>query len=348
MSAYFRKTKSNFATTLVTGIGTGTGDTITLNSTTGLPTDTEITLTFNRVTSDGAVNSTSVMERIRGTISGATLTSYTRGCDGTTEQAHAAAVVVEYIPNASDINDQVDGILVQHNQDGTHKAGLVTSLKATAAEVTTGTEDAKIATPKAIRDATHTFTSPKIVTAIADSGGNELLKLTATSLAVNELTLANAATTANPTITASGGDDNVGLDLKMKGTGVFRKPTTVGIQVFDSGISTSTGDGKAFFRVPVGLNGMNLVGVAMSVYTAGTTGTTDVQIRNKTDSQDMLSTKLTIDSTETDSSTAATAAVINASYDDVATGDILCIDVDAVHSGTAAKGLYVEMRFALP
>jgi hypothetical protein len=128
MADKFRKTKSNFATTLVTGIGTGTGDTITLNSTTGLPTDTEITLTFNRVTSGGVVNSTSVMERITGTISGATLTSYTRGVDGTTEQAHAGGVVVEYIPNAADINDQVDGILVGHNQDGTHKSGSVLTL----------------------------------------------------------------------------------------------------------------------------------------------------------------------------------------------------------------------------
>ncbi len=128
MADKFRKTKSNFATTLVTGIGTGTGDTITLNSTTGLPTDTQITLTFNRVTSGGVVNSTSIMERITGTISGATLTSYTRGVDGTTEQAHAGGVVVEYIPNAADINDQVDGILVGHNQDGTHKSGSVLTL----------------------------------------------------------------------------------------------------------------------------------------------------------------------------------------------------------------------------
>jgi hypothetical protein len=128
MADKFKKGKSNFATTLVTGIGTGTGDTITLNSTTGLPTDTEITLTFNRVTSGGVVNSTSVMERITGTISGATLTSYTRGVDGTTEQAHAGGTVVEYIPNAADMNDQVDGILVGHNQDGTHKSGIVLTL----------------------------------------------------------------------------------------------------------------------------------------------------------------------------------------------------------------------------
>lgn len=121
----------------------------------------------------------------------------------------------------------------------------------------------------------------------------------------------------------------------------------VGIQVVASGSATSTGDGKAFFRIPSALNGYNLVGVAASVYTAGTTNTTDVQIRNKTDSQDMLSTKITIDSAETDTSTAATAAVINTSFDDVATGDVIAIDVDAV-SSTPANGLYVELIFQLP
>jgi len=121
----------------------------------------------------------------------------------------------------------------------------------------------------------------------------------------------------------------------------------VGIQVFDAGTDTATGDGKAFFRIPSTLNGYNLVGVAMNVYTAGTTNTTDVQIRNVTQAADMLTTKLTIDSTETDTSTAATAAVIDTGNDDVATGDKIAIDVDAVHT-TAAKGLYVELTFQLP
>lgn len=121
----------------------------------------------------------------------------------------------------------------------------------------------------------------------------------------------------------------------------------VGIQVFASDADTATGDGKAFFRVPSALNGWNLVAVAANVYTAGTTNTLDIQIRNVTDTVDILSTKLTIDSTETDSSTAATPAVINASNDDVATGDKIAIDIDAVHT-TAAKGLYVELTFQLP
>ncbi len=66
-----------------------------------------------------------------------------------------------------------------------------------------------------------------------------------------------------------------------------------------------------------------------------------------TQAADMLTTKLTIDSGETDTSTAATAAVIDTANDDVATGDQIRIDVDAV-STTAAKGLIVELTFQLP
>lgn len=121
----------------------------------------------------------------------------------------------------------------------------------------------------------------------------------------------------------------------------------VGVQCFASDVNTVTGDGAAFFRIPSVMNGWNLVGVAANVYTAGTTGTTDIQIRNVTDAVDMLSTKITIDSGETDSSTAATPPVINAAADDVATGDKIAIDVDAV-STTAAQGLFVEMIFQLP
>jgi hypothetical protein len=119
----------------------------------------------------------------------------------------------------------------------------------------------------------------------------------------------------------------------------------VSIQIYAGTTSCATGNGQAYFRVPSALNGMNLVAVAAAVVTAGTTGTMDIQIANVTDSVDMLTTKLTIDTGETDSSTAATAAVIDTTNDDVVTGDMLRIDIDAVHSGTAAKGLVVELQF---
>lgn len=117
--------------------------------------------------------------------------------------------------------------------------------------------------------------------------------------------------------------------------------------VFDYGSSVATGDGKFYFRVPSSFNGMNLVSVHGEVKTAGTTGTTDIQIHNETDSVDMLSTKLTIDSGETGSDTAATAAVINGATDDVSTNDIIRIDVDAI-STTAPEGLIITCEFRLP
>jgi len=67
-----------------------------------------------------------------------------------------------------------------------------------------------------------TLTSPVIGTGINDTNGNELIKVTATSSAVNEVTLANAATTNNPTLSATGGDSNVGIDLTPKGLGAIK------------------------------------------------------------------------------------------------------------------------------
>ena len=63
-----------------------------------------------------------------------------------------------------------------------------------------------------------TLTSPKIGTNILDTNGNELLNLTATGSAVNEITLANAASGGAPSLTASG-ETNVSLNLVPKGTG---------------------------------------------------------------------------------------------------------------------------------
>ncbi len=177
--------------------------------------------------------------------------------------------------------------------------------------------------------------------------GSNLLIATVVPDAVNQLEVANAATNNNPTTTASGGDDNVGWDIKMKGTGRFRKPTVIEIPVFGPATDTATGDGKAMFRVPEELNGMNLTGVAACVYTAGTTNTTIFQVRNHTDTADMLSTRLSIDSEEVDSSTAATPAVIDTTKDDIVTGDIIAIDCDQV-STTPAKGALIQLRFELP
>lgn len=128
----------------------------------------------------------------------------------------------------------------------------------------------------------------------------------------------------------------------------------IGILVSDpQGSAITTGDGKAVARIPSVLNGYNLIAVAASVSTVSSSGIPTVQLRRSRRTNattradaDMLSTKLTVDASEFDSSDAAAAAVIDASNDDVATGDYIFVDIDV--AGTGAKGLYVELIFQLP
>ena len=62
-------------------------------------------------------------------------------------------------------------------------------------------------------------TAPIVATSILDTNSNELALLTATSSAVNEFTIANAATGNDPTLSATGGDSNIDIAIKPKGTG---------------------------------------------------------------------------------------------------------------------------------
>jgi hypothetical protein len=69
-----------------------------------------------------------------------------------------------------------------------------------------------------------TLTSPAIGTKISDTNGNELINLTATGSAVNEFTLANAATGNGPILSATG-ETNVDINLNPKGTGTLKSGT---------------------------------------------------------------------------------------------------------------------------
>ena len=80
-----------------------------------------------------------------------------------------------------------------------------------------------------------TLTAPKIGTSILDTNGAELAKVTATSSAVNEFTIANAATGNDPTLSATGDDSNIDIAIKPKGTG----ETVVGTGAADATITSS-------------------------------------------------------------------------------------------------------------
>ena len=178
-----------------------------------------------------------------------------------------------------------------------------------------------------------TFNAPGDADAIVSSAST-------TTAGKIEVATAAETTTGTDATRAVSPDGLAGSDYGIR---------VVSILPFDDSANVATGDGAGdlFWRVPSVLNSYNLVAVAAQVQTAGVTGTTDVQIRNVTQAADMLSTKITIDSTETDSSTAATPAVIDGANDDVATADQLRIDVDAV-STTPPKGLMVELNFQKP
>jgi len=122
---------------------------------------------------------------------------------------------------------------------------------------------------------------------------------------------------------------------------------TIIVKALPDADDTYTGDGITAITIPPTMDTLNLYSIGAHVYTAGTGSTTDVQLHNVTTSLDLLSTKLTIDAGETDSSTAATPVVINSSgtINKVYTATVLRIDVDQIASGAAAKGLEIRMEF---
>ena len=102
-----------------------------------------------------------------------------------------------------------------------------------------------------------TLTTPKIITAINDTNGNELIAVTATASAINEFTIANATTGAGPTMSVTGGDTNVDLNLQVKGTGVYRllstSTTAAELRLFED-----TDDGSNYVGLKAGTLVSNL------------------------------------------------------------------------------------------
>lgn len=109
-------------------------------------------------------------------------------------------------------------------------------------------------------------TSPRVITGVNDTNGNELLMVTATASAVNELTLANAATGAGPTLSATGSDTNIDINITPKGTGEVNL-TKVDI---DSGAIDGTTVGST---TPAAVKGTTVQATTSIGYPTGTGGT---------------------------------------------------------------------------
>lgn len=186
-----------------------------------------------------------------------------------------------------------------------------------------------------------TLTSP-VVNQINDSNGNEVVKYGSTASAVNEVTVTNKATGNAPTVEATGGDTNISINLKSKGSGVVQANGVnvllefIQVACSDETTALATGTAKTTFRMPFA---MTVTEVRASLTTAQSSGsifTVDINEGGTT----ILSTKLTIDNSEKTSTTAATPAVISDSS--LADDAEITIDIDQIGDGTA-KGLKVTI-----
>jgi hypothetical protein len=134
-----------------------------------------------------------------------------------------------------------------------------------------------------------TLTSPIIndplVNKINDTNGNEEIIFTATGSAVNELTIANAATGNSPNISSTGSDTNIGVNLTPKGLGqvtfngtgkiqqVLEKVTvtnsvatgTINYDLLDQAVLYYTGSASGQFTVNFRSNGGNALNALLAV-----------------------------------------------------------------------------------
>ena len=117
----------------------------------------------------------------------------------------------------------------------------------------------------------------------------------------------------------------------------------VDLKVMTDTTVVTTGDGKYIFFIPPELDFLLLRTAYAYITTVSSSGALTIQVRNVTDSVDILSTALTIDANEFSSLTAATSYVINKANDLVQSGDRIAIDVDG--AGTGAQGLGVILTF---
>ena len=113
-----------------------------------------------------------------------------------------------------------------------------------------------------------TLTDPKIGTKILDVNGLELLNLTATGSAVNELTLANAATGAAPVLSATGNDTNIGITLTPKGSGAVKLDLLTFPTVTGSADQVLTSNGSGVLSFVDNTGGTDWQAVKTSNYTA--------------------------------------------------------------------------------
>lgn len=249
---------------------------------------------------------------------------------------------------ASTTSAQLAGVL----SDETGSGAAVFGTSPTIATPTLTLKQSAAPTPTAEGAIEWDTDDNKIV--IGDGAAQKVFVPTASVSGDATMDTAGAVTVASASTTASGKVEIATAAETTTGTDATRAVSPDGlagsdygkrvVQVALNGSTALTTSDKGYFRVPSVMSGYNLVAVAAMVQTASSSGTPTFTV--KRGATNMLTTNLTIDASETDSSTAATAAVIDTSNDDVSTGQQ--IEVACSVAGTGTLWAVVELTFQLP
>jgi hypothetical protein len=264
---------------------------------------------------------------------------------------------------------EMDGHLTYNPNTGTLTATVfVGALTGTASNVTTNANLTGHVTSSGNAAVLGSFTSAQLATALTNETGTGLAVFNGSPVLTTP-TIGSFANAGHDHADAAGGSDLLATAAETTtGTSTAKAVTPDGLAgsvvfgtryvqcvVFDSGTDIAEGDGKFFFHIPAGLNGMNLVETHARVATAGNGSAIQVQLflntstTNAATGNDMLTNLLTIDDGELDSSDSGVTEDIDETYDDVDTNDMIRIDVDGNGGDTTiAKGLIVTLGFRLP
>lgn len=247
---YFQKlggASSLVNTPKVTATRSAAGTTLTVDNCNWDTTTGKRFATFQVDTSGNVVSGTEIIWK--GVVTGTTSIGSMARVSGASDTGNAIGDYVMLLPASDWANQLVAGILTHAKQDGT----MIDSLP---------------------------LTTPKVTTSLNDTNGNEVFKITATPSAVNEVTLTNAATGNNPSITATGGDSNPSIVIGGKGTGGvyfnpfgnFKHDTVAANETTTSASFTDLATVGPSVTVTIGPNGMALVILTSHFYTTSAGG----------------------------------------------------------------------------
>lgn len=213
--------------------------TASLTLATGWPTDTAIHIEMFKVGTDGSVTPGTITHW-KATLSGTTLSNMT--LEGGVNQSYATGDPVILMPTPYWANDVVDGILVQHKQDGTHADTITTNTINENTPANGVTIDGLN-----IKDSAIT-TANSIPNSAIQAGA-----VTPEKLSTNAITLGYAQITSNSTTTSGTfavGSNTLGVSVTIP-SGARRVRVTV-YSVLLAASSTNTPAGAIFSGATVG------------------------------------------------------------------------------------------------